>query len=612
MFKSFDLSKLIKTPTIMHVGGKAFPTYRWKAKPEDIRALPPKKTVTSYKLFRVNKNYPGKLFPLFVDSNAPIPFDEWVEAKAGEPDPKSPGHVKSKLGPLAYRPGFHAGRIPVATHIGLKDESDNTKPAFRNPDYVWAEVTLADDIDWQSEAVRRATRGKDGNIIARTAHITDRVPYGGYYSYKTNSNMTGEWMISGTMKINRVLSDEEVKKINGKAGFADLPRTKPLNLSEYGFNAEGKPSEPVVENGHEFKRAGKAVDGLEVLDDIPNTDSISASLNEYEVLPGIREVPMSAFSDPDPYKNYYAADDIDRTYRLAEAIKQSGQIKPLIVVIDKEGPYILEGGHRWSALGVIGKKSFPALVVMDTEERNVEKSLTFSGFPLQGRRKIHGMDISIENKKGSTRRGKDKDGHKWATKMNADYGYIRGTVGKDKDHLDCYVGPNPESTRVFIVHQNDPTTGNYDEDKTLIGFDTAEEAKALYMKQYDRPGFFGSMDETDIETFKAKAFADNAKGKKLVIKAIRKDMGREYEVGVAVEMEHTDDPKEAAQIARDHLKETPDYYSRLLAAGLIDEPKALAIAKETGMKKSAPMTDSFFSRRGDMLEAVTITLWQIR
>ncbi|GAB6276256.1 MAG: hypothetical protein SAMD01599839_07960 [Rectinema sp.] len=150
----------------------------------------------------------------------------------------------------------------------------------------------------------------------------------------------------------------------------------------------------------------------------------------------------------------------------------------------------------------------------------VVKSLTWSGFPLQGRRKIQGMDISIENRKGSMRRGTDKDGHKWATKMNADYGYIRGTVGKDKDHLDCYVGPNPESTKVFVIHQNDPATGKYDEDKTMLGFDSAEEAKALYLKQYDRPGFFGSMDETDIETFKAKAFADSAKGKRLVIKAI--------------------------------------------------------------------------------------------
>ena len=66
-----------------------------------------------------------------------------------------------------------------------------------------------------------------------------------------------------------------------------------------------------------------------------------------------------------------------------------------------------------------------------------EKSLTWSGYPLQGRSKVHGMDISIENKKGSVRSGTDKDGHDWSIKMNFDYGYIRGTVGKDKDHVDC-------------------------------------------------------------------------------------------------------------------------------------------------------------------------------
>ncbi|UTY31706.1 PBECR2 nuclease fold domain-containing protein [Treponema putidum] len=142
-----------------------------------------------------------------------------------------------------------------------------------------------------------------------------------------------------------------------------------------------------------------------------------------------------------------------------------------------------------------------------------EKSLTYSGYPLEGRTKIHGMDISIENKKGSVRSGVDKDGHEWAIKMAYDYGYIRGTVGKDKDHVDVYIGNNPESEKVFIVHQNDPTTGKYDEDKVMIGFNSAKEAKAAYLRQYDRPGFFGKMIEMNIEEFKEKAFDKKNKGK---------------------------------------------------------------------------------------------------
>lgn len=148
----------------------------------------------------------------------------------------------------------------------------------------------------------------------------------------------------------------------------------------------------------------------------------------------------------------------------------------------------------------------------------LSRSLTWSGHKLQGRMTLHGMEISIENRKGSVRRGVDKDGHEWETKMHHAYGYVRGTVGKDKDHLDCYVGPNPESKKVFVVHQNDPVTGEYDEDKTMLAFDSAAEAKAAYLKQYDRPGFFGSMDETSIDAFKREAFKKANHGKKLIVR----------------------------------------------------------------------------------------------
>ncbi|MDR1904383.1 MAG: hypothetical protein LBQ88_19130, partial [Treponema sp.] len=147
--------------------------------------------------------------------------------------------------------------------------------------------------------------------------------------------------------------------------------------------------------------------------------------------------------------------------------------------------------------------------------KETEKSLTWSGHELQGRTKIHGMDISIENKKGSTRSGTDKDGHEWNVKMNFAYGYIRGAVGKDKDFLDCYIGPDPESDRVFIVHQNDPVTGSYDEDKVMLGFENKEAAEKAYLSQYDRPGFLGDIVEMGIEEFKDTIFDENNKGKRI-------------------------------------------------------------------------------------------------
>lgn len=117
----------------------------------------------------------------------------------------------------------------------------------------------------------------------------------------------------------------------------------------------------------DFKVAGLHVDGLKVRPDVPNMASIGSSLNTYKILRGIREVPFSAFADGDTTQ-YYSKQERDRTLDLASQIKESGEISPLIVVIDADGPYILEGGHRFDALRELSKTSFPALVVRDLDD----------------------------------------------------------------------------------------------------------------------------------------------------------------------------------------------------------------------------------------------------
>jgi hypothetical protein len=112
----------------------------------------------------------------------------------------------------------------------------------------------------------------------------------------------------------------------------------------------------------EYPLAGQIVDGRTVLDNVDNTSSIGASLYHYKVLDGIREVPMSDF---EVSGKHYSMEGTRRIQRLAAEIEQSKEISPLIVVVDKQGPYILEGSHRISALKLIGAKSFPALVVID-------------------------------------------------------------------------------------------------------------------------------------------------------------------------------------------------------------------------------------------------------
>ena len=118
------------------------------------------------------------------------------------------------------------------------------------------------------------------------------------------------------------------------------------------------PAEPA-----EFPKAGDIVDGRTVRADVPNTSSIASSLTDYEVLPGIREVPVIP-GEP----KFYSTSEEARTRALAEEIKESGEISPLILVLRPDGTDdILEGAHRYDALRLLGAKSFPALVVRDME-----------------------------------------------------------------------------------------------------------------------------------------------------------------------------------------------------------------------------------------------------
>jgi hypothetical protein len=97
---------------------------------------------------------------------------------------------------------------------------------------------------------------------------------------------------------------------------------------------------------------------------------------------------------------------------------------------------------------------------------------------------IHGLDISIENAAGHARRGIDKNGKKWSVRMPAHYGYIKGTEGKDKDHVDCYIGPNSKSDRVFVIDQLNADTGKFDEHKCFLGFATKKQVVATYHKAF--------------------------------------------------------------------------------------------------------------------------------
>tara|TARA_B100001989_G_scaffold192439_1_gene141311 strand:- start:1445 stop:4348 length:2904 start_codon:yes stop_codon:yes gene_type:complete len=239
-------------------------------------------TRKAYKLFVQRDD--GGLYPLFVDADTRIPENVFTEAnfpkeaftapngrlyvpskgaKRGKgekkkgtgvqiivPDEKTRNMLKDagysvskpKEGAehgtvlaVAARPGYHASQKPVATHIGPQDikitnaeakkllKAGITPEAIkkrkgqlyvkrRAEDQVFAEVEMADDVNYEQIL-------KD----AGKTDINDRVPVGGSYRYVDGQADSDFWVVGGNMKVNRVLSRDEVKTIQQQEGVKDLP-----------------------------------------------------------------------------------------------------------------------------------------------------------------------------------------------------------------------------------------------------------------------------------------------------------------------------------------------------------------------------------------------------
>jgi len=120
-------------------------------------------------------------------------------------------------------------------------------------------------------------------------------------------------------------------------------------------------------------------------------------------------------------------------------------------------------------------------------DTNPSEEQKMAGNYAKGKFWWNAMEISIENPKGSVRRGKDKKGVEWETKMPADYGYIRRTESEaDGDHIDVFIGDDLSSPMVWIVNQMNPDNGRFDEHKCVIGVVLEKDAKELYRNAYTK------------------------------------------------------------------------------------------------------------------------------
>lgn len=244
----------------------------------------------AYKVFKV-KN--GKLYPPMVANpgNEDTPLGVWLDAEEGEFAGLSKTgrkQVKSTgSGNLAYRPGWHLGDVPRAKqfdrsfgweivdnvnedkvvktinnyttfinsyakagNIGniyyIKDidkyvQVTNDNAPYFPYDFVWAECEYVMDIDYQGEADEQGyMRTKaDGSTYRSDKYQHSlaglpKLPKNGYYKYRTNPNPdTVPWVITGAIKVTKLLDDYDVEKILG--GNAPERQGGNKTLSELGL-----------------------------------------------------------------------------------------------------------------------------------------------------------------------------------------------------------------------------------------------------------------------------------------------------------------------------------------------------------------------------------------
>jgi ppGpp synthetase/RelA/SpoT-type nucleotidyltranferase len=120
---------------------------------------------------------------------------------------------------------------------------------------------------------------------------------------------------------------------------------------------------------------------------------------------------------------------------------------------------------------------------------------------LHGRRWVDGVQVSIENRRGSVRHWKDAEsGEEGRTKVKTPYGYARRTLSTDGEHHDVFLGPLAHSDRIdgtdvyVVTTMRPPEFTEVDEQKAMVGFESLEAARAAFLEHYDNPRFIGQID----------------------------------------------------------------------------------------------------------------------
>lgn len=310
---------------------------------------PPKETGIAYKVFYVKD---GKLYPPMVANpdGADTPVGVWLDADVGASAPPSKtGRQQVKAGgkgtqggsgSLAFRPGWHLGDLPRASQFDRVNPETGNKELFPE-NFVWAEVEYAKDVDYQEEAM---SYGYTDNGKFRHAYAgLPRLPENGYYRYRTNPKPdTVPWIITGAMKVNRLLSDAEVNAILEKNGVAPVHRQGgDVGLDKFGFNEDGSVKYSISDSkGRQLSKGQQEY--------FKNSKARDNDGNLMVVYHGSQDHGFTVFD------NGKSDDNMSFFFTNSEDMANSyvgDKSKLYEVYLNLENPYIVDAkGHRWNQI----------------------------------------------------------------------------------------------------------------------------------------------------------------------------------------------------------------------------------------------------------------------